>query len=159
MIYKYKKLLERFKNILYCVHEDTYSDFKADKYVTYYTVTSDDNFITLEFDFSNAFDDVNYIKGEPTYVPYGSTSTMYDDGIELSLNTLDNVEIIFSYYDSDSDSDSFTVLTEEEVCNHLVAKGIPSGEVKEILECIKKKLLSDSEEAFLDWYSYYAQRM
>lgn len=157
MSYKYKKLLERFKNILYCVHEDTDSDFNADKYVTYYTVTSDDNFITLEFDFSNAFDDVNYIKGEPTYVPYGSTSAMYDDGTELYFNTLDNVGIIFSYYDSDSDF--FAALTEEEVCNHLVAKGIPSDEVKEILECIKKKLLSDSEEAFLDWYSYYAQKM
>lgn len=41
---------------------------------------------TVEYDFCEYEVECNVHHGEPTYVPYGSTSVMYDNGIEIEVD-------------------------------------------------------------------------
>lgn len=87
--------------------------------------------------------------GEPTYVPYGDTSVMYDSG-EGGLESVDVYADWDNYYFIElGESSDGTKLTKEQVLQIL---GCSEEELDLLMKEIADKVISHAEESLIDYY-------
>lgn len=122
-------------------------------YVNIYKQDNRDVGITAFFELSWDRDNFEFeweADGEPTYVPYGNTSVMYDDG-RGGLDYVVAYAECDDYYfiELDVSAEDGTKLTKEQVSQIL---GCSEEELDRLMVEIEEKVISYAEDQLVDYY-------
>ena len=123
-------------------------------YVDIYKQDNPDVGITVFFEVSWESDSFEFEwepDGEPTYVPYGNTSVMYDDG----RGGLESVEVYadcddYHFIELETNMDEGTDLTREQVLQIL---GCSEEELRRLIKEIEEKVVDHTKDLLVDYYS------
>lgn len=106
----------------YAENGDAELDMYDDAPCYTFRMKSDNELYATIFLSASMIYDVSFYKGEPTYVPYGDTSVLYDDGLEFRIN---DCYLRVDSAETDEYSDDTLKSWAEEIANSLLKTMYP----------------------------------
>lgn len=127
--------------------------------------------VQFAYDIDSSEVRVDTYQGEPTYVDYGSTSAMYDDGFEVDFDSLEVYEAIkfFSWYlldengwhlhddesiDPEGRKEAVSVISQELGCTEEELVSFLDKLPEEFFDKVEAELINYYKTADIDWRDF-----